>query len=103
MEKIARLTPAFVRRTNSAKMYCASIPTITGCHWIALRLRDVAQNTNIKTARPNKLTARLARVLSAVVSLTKVPRSITATVTAARNGIFAFCGSKSHGALIARR
>lgn len=46
----------------------------------------------MNTSRPNKLMARLARVLSAVSSVTKVPTRTTAMVPAAPNGSLNFSG-----------
>jgi hypothetical protein len=65
---------------------------MTVCQLMAFRLREVAQKPKMKTARPNKLTARFALVLSALSAPTKVPTSMTATVPAAPKGSRAFSG-----------
>ena len=47
------------------------------------------------TASPNRLTARLARVLSADSSETNAPMSITAIVPAAASGFLSLAGIRS--------
>ena len=73
-------------------MNCISIPTMTVCQLIILLLRLVPHRMKIKTARPNKLTARFALVLSADSSDAKAPTSMTAIHNAAADGIRAFSG-----------
>ena len=92
--KLKMSYPALVRRTNSAMTNCISIPTITVCHTILLRLREVAQKPKMKTKRPKSETARLARVLSSLSLLAKDPTMMTAIVRAAAEGIRIFSGMR---------
>lgn len=55
--------------------------------------RDVAHMTEMITARPNKDTARLSRVLSLLSGLAKAPMIITPTTRVAPSGIFNFSGT----------
>ena len=73
-------------------MNCMSIPTMTVCHFIIFLFLDVAHRMNIMQARPNKLTARLSRVLSWLSGLTNPPMSMTAATTVAPAGIFNLSG-----------
>lgn len=65
-------------------MNCNNIPTITVCHTIAFLFLEVTHKTRIMTAKPNRDTARFARVLSALSGVTKPPMmSMTTTEQAA--------------------
>lgn len=67
-------------------MNCTNIPTMTVCQTIFLWFRELSQRKKTKTARPNKLTARFSRVLSADSSETKDPTRITPIVNSAAPG-----------------
>lgn len=94
LRMISNQQPARDRSTKSATMNCTNIPTITVCHLIILLCFDVAHNTDRITTRPNKLTARLARVLSRLSGLAKAPINITPTTSNAPAGSLSFSGIK---------
>lgn len=64
------------------------MPMMTVCQLIFARSLDVAQKTPTKTAKPNRLTARSARVLLADSLVAKVPTRMTARVRADRMASF---------------
>jgi hypothetical protein len=76
-------------------MNWTSIPTMTVCQLIADRLREVAQNPKMNTAKPKREMTRLTRVLSWLSSLAIEPTMITAMVSRAPAGIRIFSGMSS--------
>jgi len=66
---------------------------MTVCHRIRFLSRDVAHMTKMITARPNKDTARLSRVLSSLSGLAKAPIRITPTTKVAPSGILNLLGT----------
>ena len=84
--------PTPVRRAKRAIRNCRSIPPMTGCQLMCFRLLDVAHSTKRMTKSPNKLTARLARVLSADSFEANDPTRMTAMATAAPVGVRHFGG-----------
>lgn len=70
------------------------MPTMTVCHLTIFLSLDVAHSTAMKTARPNKLTARFARVLSWLSGLANDPAKNTATTSRAPTGILSFSGMR---------
>lgn len=77
-------------------MNCVSMPPMTVCQGILRQSREVTVRTAIMTTRPNRETARLARVLSPVSSGTMVPTRNTATVTSAARGLWSLAGIISY-------
>jgi hypothetical protein len=82
----------FLRSESASTLQMYS--ELTGCQLIILRFLDVSQSKKMKTARPNKLTARFSRVLSAVSSLAIAPTMITEMTSAAPAGILSFSGMR---------
>jgi hypothetical protein len=86
--------PALLRSTKRAMMNWSNMPTMTVCHWMCLRSREVAHRTKMKTIRPNSETARFSRVLSALSSEAKEPMMMTARQMKAPAGTRSFSGTK---------
>ena len=86
------LHPTLDLKTKRATMNCTNMPTMTVRQTIIFLFLDVAHITKITTASPNRLTARLARVLSWFSGLAKPPIRITAITRTAPAGTWSFSG-----------